>query len=408
MKRDSSVSLGKYAKNAAQAGAVDPVRARRYHLQNLAADLLPDERVSECLRAVAPSADQVDIVRNSVRSSARYANLIVCSRVWTCPVCAARITEQRRQELTLAAASADLSPLLVTFTLRHKKSDRLSRVLDVLLQSVRAFKSGSRWQKLKDRYFVAGSIRSLEVTYGENGWHPHCHMMLLIEGKISDRAARQMEKEFRALWLSVVAHAGFDASWDHGLDVRSADRDVQDYIVKFGREPLNSGWTPEHELVKGHIKKSGGVAGRSPFELLASYGDGDKRAGDLFVEYARVFKGRNQLVWSRGLRDRLGLGGEVDDPAPVSDLVGDIEAVTEKTLLSLSREQWRVVVRSDARSALLDVAALGDVDRVWAWLGDLPGFSSIISVELSQLMGRPFEVARYLHSLGVGDDPDSS
>lgn len=109
MKHDSTVSLGKYANNAAQAGGVDPARARRYYLQNLAADLLPDERVSECLRAVAPSADQVDLFHNPARSSARYANLIVCSRVWTCPVCAARITEERRRELTLAAAAADLS-----------------------------------------------------------------------------------------------------------------------------------------------------------------------------------------------------------------------------------------------------------------------------------------------------------
>lgn len=394
--------LGNTAEIAAPNSGRDPRRARRYHLQSLAAELLPGERVSECLRALAPLTDHVEVVHDPARKTARYRNLVVCSRVWICPVCAARITEQRRSELTLAAASSDFVPLLLTFTLRHKKNDRLDSLLSALLEAVRFFKSGAAWQRIKDQYHVAGSIRSLEVTHGEKGWHPHCHMMLLLYAPLSKPETRRLEAECKKIWLRALSRQGFDATWENGLDIRSADRDVQDYIAKFGHEPHDLGWTPEHELTKSHTKSS--LHGRSPFQLLEDYGSGDRVAGKLFVEYARCFKGRNQLVWSRGLRDLLGLGAEPEAVADgvVSEFVEEVEAVNSEVLASFSRGEWKVILLNDARVAVLDVAAMGDAVKLHEFVSSLPGMGWVVRIDLGQVLDAPGQsIARVRAPVGA-------
>lgn len=384
---------------------VNSRRVQRFHLQNLAASLLPKERVAECLRRAAPGAERICVLHRPAVTGAqsRFHGLVVCDRVWFCPICAARITERRRRELTLAAAREDLSPLLLTFTLRHNKRDSLDRLLAALLEAIRAFKSGAWWQKFVQRYGVAGSIRSLEVTHGVNGWHPHCHMMLLVYGAVPpDHLLEKLESEVKAHWLTVVERQGADADWWHGCDVRTADRDVQDYIAKFGREPQDMGWTPEHELTKAHVKRAG-KDGRSPFQLLADYGAGDQDSGALFQEYARVFKGRNQLVWSRGLRDLLGLGEELPVPAAVDDLRQAVEAAEYHVLAEMTRVQWGLIVKQYARSSVLDVADLGDPVLLYGWIDHLLSGYRITRVDLSRLMGRPDQVRQYLEELGIGN-----
>jgi len=86
----------------------------------------------------------------------------------------------------------------------------------------------------------------------------------------------------------------------------------------------------------------------------------------LFIAYAHAMKHKKQLVWSRGMRDRLGLGPQRDD----QELAEELES-EGRILLRLTPEEWRLVVGNDARAELLDVAATGNVAAVWRFLGDL-------------------------------------
>ncbi len=394
---------------------IENVRRYRYDLQSLAAELLPRERVSQCLRSIAPSADSVQVLHHhGLSTHTRFRNLVVCGRVWTCPVCASRISEERRRELSLAAGMNDLSPMMVTFTLRHKREDRLDRVLSALLEAVRAFKSGRYWQRIKKEYGVAGSVRSLEVTYSdENGWHPHCHMLLFVYGvslprcsdeqldkvKVGERppagTADALEYDCRQVWLKNLQAQGFDATWENGLTVTSQHDDIQSYIAKFGREPRDLGWTPTHELTKGHLSKKGRLGGHTPFQLLEAYGQGNKRAGRLFVEYAQTFKGRNQLVWSRGLRGMLGLDENSDEKclSPVADLLDDVQAAEAEVLITLSRLEWKFVLAARARCDLLEAAALPDVnearERANRWVAALMSGVKVTYLDLNRLMDAP-------------------
>src|SRR5689334_10591492 len=75
----------------------------KFWLQSLARELLPrDSRIGVCMHCMSPVASAVDVMKHPESSKAYYSGLMVCGMVWVCSVCAARITEERRQELTRA------------------------------------------------------------------------------------------------------------------------------------------------------------------------------------------------------------------------------------------------------------------------------------------------------------------
>jgi hypothetical protein len=344
-----------------------PVKLR-FDLQNAAKELLPTERVSGCLRRIAPVFDDVRVMHTEGTTKARYKNLMVCGSVWTCPVCAATITERRRQELTKAISQSDLHPILVTITLQHTKDDSLDALLDALLDSYRRLKSGRWWQKLQAKFGIAGSIRGLEDTRGEvNGWHPHAHVLMLLEDKPDEDTLEALEDALKARWTYILAkfHGRF-ASLEHGLTITDDNKNVREYVAKFGRMPKETSWTVEHELTKAPAKK-GRIGGRTPFQLLHDYKHkGDRKAGKLFQEHARAMKGRKQLVWSRGLRERLGLA-KTEAEAEAAE-AAEAAAEAERELLRLSRFEWRQVVMQSKRAELLLVAATGDRDKLLDYL----------------------------------------
>ena len=103
--------------------------------------------------------------------------------------------------------------------------------------------------------------------------------------------------------------------------------------------------------------KKSGRAGRSPFQLLADYADqNDARAGALFAEFAGVFKGRRQLVWSPGLKKLAGID-EVSDEQAAEDAVRMAdESKHDERVGHFTPKGWSVVRRH--RAALLKFAEL--------------------------------------------------
>jgi hypothetical protein len=278
-----------------------------------------------------------------------------------CPVCAARISEVRRLEVAAAVAAWGGQIVLATFTLQHTAADALVELVDDLQGAVRKMRSGGAWTRLQDRYGMAGSIRALEVTHGDHGFHPHQHVLFFVAGGIELDA---FTNELRDRWGASVAKVGRYASPRWGLDVQASDAKIADYVAKFGREPK---WTVAHELAKS-VSKRGRREGSTMRELLDRFVvAGDVAAGRLWQEYARAFKGRNQLVWTKGLRALLGLGVvEQSDQEIVEEIVEDAVILAQLDLAA-----WRIVLGNDARGELLEVASTGDSGLVRSFLVSL-------------------------------------
>lgn len=350
--------------NIASAPLAGSAVVQRYFLQSLARELMPGERVAWCLRRILPHKETVDILKHDLAKRAYYRNLMVCASLWHCPVCAARISEARRMELSAALNQSVLVPVLVTYTVRHNQGMELRPMLDAVLTAFRKMKGKRAFTDLRDDYRWVGSVRALEVTHGVNGWHPHIHELVLLETVLTPSQEAGLTKALKQSWGKALEAQGYSASWEHGVDVESRDSNIREYVAKFGHEPIKQNWSLEHELTKAPVKKARGE-GRTPTQLLADYGEGDIRAGRLWQQYATVFKGRNQLVWSRGLRELLGMGKESTDAEAARELPPEA-----RLLGKLTPSQWRAILRADLRGELLDAAStMGDEDFAH-WLAD--------------------------------------
>lgn len=349
----------------ASLGAADNV-VIRYYLQAEARRLLPTHRIRSCHRFRVPGKSTVDVMYSPLVGKAHYKNLMHCDSVWICAVCSSKITERRREELSAALATTKLTPILITYTLRHHAGDSLFSLLKAILAAFHDFKSGAGWQLMRRDFCMVGSIRSLETTHGENGWHPHIHDLVLIEAPLTDSKMEWFISQHKKRWNLMIERQGRDASWVHGVDIRAARLDVTQYVAKFGHQPVSTGWTIEQELTKAPVKKGKGEDGRTPHQLLADSAAGDEIAGNLFIEYANSLKGKKQLVWSKGLRASLGL----DAREPTDSELAEADTSPAFVLAQLNKDQWDVILGNDARGELLKIASLGDWAALRDWLVD--------------------------------------
>lgn len=323
----------------------DPRQSRweRYALKAVVNRLLPTSRTSKCMRWRLPNCDTVDVMRGKANGKAFYHGLQVCSSVWACPVCAAKITERRRIELAAGMEQAKkqgLQPFLLTLTVPHGISDPLADTLTKLRKAWRYMQSDRAGKVFWARAGVEGHIRALEVTDGDNGWHPHLHVLLFVGRPEPMFKAKQ---EASRLWQHCAKKAGLpEPHPDFGCRLEDGSKAAQ-YVSK---------WGLDSEITKGHVKKS--KAGNSVWDLLRKIREGDpdkKRFAARFIEFATAFKGQQQLVWSKGLKGRL-LVEEMDDEELAN--VPDDEA--SLLLANLTDEDWNRVTFAKMESAILDLA----------------------------------------------------
>ena len=283
-------------------------RAARFRHQRHAAHLLGGRnRVRGCRWSVSSLNDGVDLVTSNYGDGsgvrAHYEGLQTCGSVWHCPCCGARISETRREELGQLlrwARSQGLHVNMLTMTARHGRDDDLSILLDGMKNAKQRWARHRSYRNIRD--VMVGSVTATEVTGGgQHGWHPHFHVIVVTTEAVD-------WDPLRDAWLASLRGAGLDGTGS-GWDVRDA-REVGTYIAK---------WGAAEELALAGQKKGRAGGGMTPAQLLAaSCDDGDGYAGLLWSEYARVFQGRRQLVWSRGLKSLAGID-DVDDQEAAAD-----------------------------------------------------------------------------------------
>lgn len=340
-------------------------RADRFRHQRHAAKLLGGKaRVGLCRWSVVSKSAGVDMVASSYGDGqgdrVHYEGLQTCGSVWSCPCCSARISETRRDEMNQLlkwARSNGYRVMMLTLTARHGRDDDLAELLERMKDAKQRWARHRSYRRIKSH--MIGSVTATEVTGGgQNGWHPHFHVIVIMDGD-------EDMTPLRDAWLASLHGAGLDGTGS-GWDIRSGDETGR-YVAK---------WGAAEELTLSRHKTGRGRTGRTPAQLLAASSDeGDKAAGHLWAEYARVFHGRRQLVWSRGLKALAGVG-EVDDQDAAEDQ--QQEGQMETARANIAHPIWRddVAARcADRRAELLDRAEEVGPDEAVAELaaGHIPG-----------------------------------
>jgi len=349
----------------------DPKNARRlrFLLQAAARELLPDSRVALCLRHSVPGAAAVYIWLSAERNRAYYTNLITCKKFWDCPVCAARITERKRERLTEALAGGQWFTAMASVTQGHTENESLAVGLDRLTQAYRRFTSGRWFQGFKDRFHIEASVRAVEVTHGARGWHVHYHVLFVSDSLWYPSQQFEMQALGSLRWQECLAKFGGFADLQYGFNMRFEDAAKAGYVAKLGDDDQLvkefKAWTLADEITKAAVKKGRGT-NRSLNQLLYDYAtEGDEEAGRLWVEAAQTLHGTKHLRPSNNFWTILDqLGPEQSD----EQLAADEADQLDQLLASLSLAQWRYVARIEARADVLAVADLGDTDALWRYL----------------------------------------
>ena len=358
----------------------------RYELLGHAARIMDNRkggkqhRVVGCSRNVA--SDGVVVYRAVTGENARFSNLMTCGSVWACPVCAAKITEVRRAELQQAintwVSQHSGFILLMTLTFPHEADMPLAELLVKFKKALQGFKNSRAYKGLfgtpkhPGKYNRAGSVRSLEVTSGLNGWHPHTHDLVFVkqDGLTNDLNAIE---ELKQEWAKQLLKAGLGDNsqlndmLEHGLDIRGGDY-AAEYVAKFGSEPkLYQSWSAASEITKQHAKIGGGESA-TPFMLLKWAGEGDPFSQAKFIEFVNCFDGKRMNFWSPGLKKLLAID-EIDDEAIAA--IDEPEKPEEELVIRLDELQWKLVLQTGARFEILAQAAARGVEGVRELLEDL-------------------------------------
>lgn len=282
---------------------------------------------SEWVRPARPArcrwrAAEVVGVHHTTGRSAHWSGIERCASIWACPVCSAIIRNERAREIQEAAdrwATVGGSVVMVTLTTRHYLGDALGVTLDQALTSWAKMMRHRRWRALKQRLQVSGYVRAVEVTWGQvNGWHPHIHALLFLDGTSTDAQLSALQAEIFDLWSTVLASVGA-RTVSRANGVRVSRGGSAEYVAKVQEHDRGTGL----EMARLDLK-NGRAGSLMPFELLD-----ENRHRRRWVEYVTATHGRRAITWSRGLRTLLGLDVEKTDEevmaeTETSDLVEQI------------------------------------------------------------------------------------
>lgn len=347
--------------------------ALRFYLLGIARELLPDERIKICWRYPLPARKTVEIIYSDERQCARTNGTMKCGSGWVCPVCMRYISERRRQELEIAMERSKYRyfTVMATYTASHHRGSRLKPLLADMLSAYNKVFSGRWWSNMREEYMLSGAVRATEITYGTNGWHPHFHVLMFVDRAMLDDGYTASPHDFMqsfhsqvaGRWIEKLQAVGLSANLSNGLDVRSADDDIADYVAKFGRMPNE--WTLNASAyeVAYSTAKNARNGNFGPLDILF-HAAHDKTYQALFYEYHAATKGRSQLQWSKNLKTELDIEIVRDEIAAQG-----IETETDRLLAAINTPVWRYIADRGFLGQLMTYANQGDDHKV-SWFAE--------------------------------------
>lgn len=294
--------------------AEDVVRANALARYRLLGEIRPLSlpRTASCRRKRVSHTVQVQL-----RPDGGYqlAGCETCGSVWGCPCCAAKIYSERAREVQQALRLWQDDPkhvaAMLTLTVRHHWGDSLRRMRKGVSHAWRLMWQGKAAREIRDRLGIAHYIRSIEITHGRNGWHPHLHVLILGTRKLD----QFHEEELAERWQRCVLRAlGLEAKPDKTHGCQLTDHFEDNYIEKLGLE------------ITEIENKRGKRGSQTPWSIAHAAGAGDGRARKLWTTYVHEMKGTRQLTWSRGTKDCFGIR-EISDDELAADGAEVIEGV---------------------------------------------------------------------------------
>lgn len=246
---------------------------------------LYNKRVGWCgILPVKLELQKISVVK-SISGNIHFAGMQYCGRNWLCPKCSYKIMKHRTAEIAERFKyfrSNNEKIFFYTFTLQHNRRQSLKELLGILLD---AYKFARTHRKFRPYIKLTRFIRTIEIKFGNNGWHPHIHAAFISK---DDNKAVEVFKDLYEQYLKnkgllVNDYTVKGTEWD------GTTEELSEYMLK---------WELEKELTGGNEKIGSG--GKTFFEMLKYYHNYISE----IEEYILTTKGHKQYHFSRNFFDK--------------------------------------------------------------------------------------------------------
>jgi hypothetical protein len=338
-------------------------------------------RVCNCLRVRTDRSTGIDLMKSPGADRAHYKGLQTCGSIHVCPICATKITEHRKKEIQeIIEKTSEKYHYLITLTFPHYRSESCHESRTKFIEARRRLKNWSEvkdhpeftpFRKILEHHRYDGSVTTVEVTFGQNGWHIHSHELFIFDEPVKD--LKKFRSDVFANWTKACLYSGIEIKNPMAFYKRSVQIDflagdhiqkMTTYLTKIANSDT---WGLSSEMTKGSIKKSqnGNI---TPFGMLYEIAQGDKKTSKqlykkyspLFFEYSQTFKGKQAIRFSKGLKARYGIEEKTDEQIVqgedlAANIYGFFEAQTEWPIIrrlklrgwviEKSKQDWNLLVK---------------------------------------------------------------
>ena len=354
----------KQEKNSADYDKRQNHRSYVYALRDRASDILHEpkkllkeqHRVCACGKHKRDSEQSVSVSVNTSNGVASFNNIIHCGSVWVCPSCSFKISQERKKELAEAMKSCrgkGLHVAMLTLTAPHYLGDDLKGLLTKMGKAKHALWSNRNSRDYFGKEFpLIGHITATEVKYSDrNGFHPHYHILLILDKQYKAEDLEIIESDLYELWSEKCVNKGLGKpSRDHGVDLKmgsNAEDMLADYIAK---------WGLAEEMTQSHMKVGKkNMSSLTMWEVLdlsqmeASTRD---KYSYIFKTYAKAFKGRRQLFWSKGLKKLLSIVETTDEELANKEESEDALIISAVVFTDF---QWSIIKKLRLQAKVLNL-----------------------------------------------------
>ena len=183
----------------------------------------------------------------------RLHNATFCKQHLVCPLCAIRrgakaLGAYLTRWQVIQQERPELRPYLLTLTVKNgpdleERQAHLTKSLRKLMDRRRYFNAGTRGAPYTELCKAQGAVYTLELTNKGNGWHPHCHMIVLASSQPS-------QSDLSAEWLGITGDSMIVDCRPITGDPSEGFMEVFKYAVKFSDLTLEDNWHAA-QILKG-------------------------------------------------------------------------------------------------------------------------------------------------------------
>ena len=192
----------------------------------------------------------------------RLHNATFCKQHLICPLCAIRrgakaLGAYLARWQVIQEERPELRPYLLTLTVKNgddleERQKHLTQSLRKLMTNRRNFNAGVPRAPWTELCKAQGGVYTLELTNKGNGWHPHCHMIVLA-------ASAPSQSDLSAEWHRITGDSMIVDCRPITGDPSEGFMEVFKYAVKFSDLSLADNWEAAQVLKGKRLLNSFGV-----------------------------------------------------------------------------------------------------------------------------------------------------